>query len=130
MKHLVCSISCYLTSQADTSGKGAATQQKKQQEEHPDLGLSGSHELVKFLGRGGTGDTWLFNDRATGEEVAIKLVKRPVPKVIQPNLLREIRVSSVCLTSVKYASQQTMTEAASSILSSTRPFNNSAARSA
>lgn len=81
---------------AEKPGKAATNQQKKQEPEHPDLGLSGSHELVTFLGRGGTGDTWLFKDKATNEEVAIKLVKRPIPKIIQPNLLREIRVGATC----------------------------------
>ncbi|MCJ1461844.1 hypothetical protein MMC07_000443 [Pseudocyphellaria aurata] len=61
---------------------------------HPDVGLKGTHDLVKFLGRGGTGDTYLFTEKATGEEVAIKLMKRPLPKVIMPNILREIRIQS------------------------------------
>lgn len=82
-----------LQGDANKNGRTGAVAKKKE-EPHPDQGLSGSHELIKFLGRGGTGDTYLFRDRATGEEVAIKLVKRPVPKVLQPNLLREIRVSS------------------------------------
>lgn len=59
---------------------------------HPDSGLKGTHELIKFLGRGGTGDTYLFKDKATGEDVAVKLMKRPLAKVIMPNILREIRV--------------------------------------
>lgn len=82
------------TPQADGGARAGAPAPKKKEQEHPDLGLSGSHELVQFLGRGGTGDTFLFKDRATDEEVAIKLVRRPVPKVIQPALLREIRVRS------------------------------------
>ena len=64
---------------------------------HPDNGLKGTHELIKFLGRGGTGDTYLFKDKATGEDVAIKLMKRPLPKVIMPNILREIRVGQLTL---------------------------------
>lgn len=79
-------------------GSQPATQQKKVGGDEPDIGLSGSHEFVKFLGRGGTGDTHLYIDRASGEEVAIKLVKRPVPKLVQPNLLREIRVSVFMLS--------------------------------
>ena len=63
---------------------------------HPDFGLKDSHELIKFLGRGGTGDTWLFREKATGDAVAIKLIKRPIPKVVMPNILREIRVSLAC----------------------------------
>ena len=78
-----------------------ASQHKKVGADEPDIGLSGSHEFVKFLGRGGTGDTHLYKDRANGEEVAIKLVKRPVPKVVQPNLLREIRVRTLQKGSLK-----------------------------
>lgn len=63
---------------------------------HPDFGLKDSHELIKFLGRGGTGDTWLFREKATGDAVAIKLIKRPIPKVVMPNILREIRVGLPC----------------------------------
>ena len=43
--------------------------------------------------QGGTGQTLLYREKATGEQVAIKLIKRPIPKVIMPNILREITVS-------------------------------------
>ncbi|KAK9806506.1 hypothetical protein WJX73_005212 [Symbiochloris irregularis] len=76
------------------SAKAAAAPSGPTEQPHPDNGLKGSHELVKFLGRGGTGDTYLFKDKVTGEEVAIKLMKRPLPKVIMPNILREIRIQS------------------------------------
>lgn len=59
---------------------------------HPDFGLKETHDLKKFLGRGGTGDTYLFTDKRNNQPVAIKLIKRPIPKVILPNILREIRV--------------------------------------
>lgn len=85
--------------------------------------MSGSHEFVKFLGRGGTGDTHLYKDRANGEEVAIKLVKRPVPKVVQPNLLREIRVRTLrqgCLEVQDWAQIDRRTIRIDSTLSRTR----------
>lgn len=59
----------------------------------PDPGLWSSHKAMKSLGKGGTGETWLYKDRVTGEEVAIKLMKRPLPRIIEPNIQREIRVS-------------------------------------
>ena len=62
------------------------------QPQHPDNGVKGTHELGKFLGRGGTGDTYLFTEKTSREEVAINLMKRPLPKVIMPHILREIRV--------------------------------------
>ena len=33
--------------------------------------------------------------KATGDLVAIKLIKRPLPKIILPNILREIRVREI-----------------------------------
>ena len=59
---------------------------------HPDFGLDETHDLVKFLGKGGHGEIWLFRNKATGEEVAIKLIKRPIPKLVMPDILREIKV--------------------------------------
>jgi serine/threonine-protein kinase SRK2 len=41
---------------------------------------------------GGTGEAYLYKDKERGEMVAIKLIRRPLPKVIQPNILREIMV--------------------------------------
>ena len=59
----------------------------------PDVGLEASYELVHFLGRGGSGNTWLYRSRDTGELVAIKLIARPFPKVILPaQVEREIKV--------------------------------------
>ena len=59
---------------------------------HPDFGLDETHDLVKFLGKGGHGEIWLFKNKATGEEVAVKLIKRPIPKLVMPDILREIKV--------------------------------------
>ena len=41
---------------------------------------------------GGTGETFLYRDKQSGEQVAVKLIRRPLPKVIQANILREIMV--------------------------------------
>ncbi len=43
-------------------------------------------------GKGGTGDTWLFKDSNTGSEVAIKFIRRPLPKVLLTNIVREFQV--------------------------------------
>ena len=72
--------------------KPAAPVKGQKPETHPDFGLKETHDVIKFLGRGGTGDTYLFKDKQNGEEVAVKLIRRPIPKVIMPNILREIRV--------------------------------------
>lgn len=44
------------------------------------FGLESGYEAVRLLGRGGTGQTWLCRRRGTGEEVALKLQQRPLPK--------------------------------------------------
>ena len=59
----------------------------------PDFGVGEFYKPVKHLGRGGTGDTWLFKDIKTGKDVAIKFIKRPLPKVLHQNILREFTVS-------------------------------------
>eukprot|EP00884_Botryococcus_braunii_P002617 jgi/Botrbrau1/12356/Bobra.0239s0007.2 len=71
------------------SGQGEASR-----EEIPDPGLYSTHRAIKSLGKGGTGETWLYQDRVTGEEVAVKLMRRPLPKVIEPNIQREIRIQA------------------------------------
>ena len=60
----------------------------------PDRGLDAEFEYLKKLGSGGCGDTSLYRERATGELVAIKLIKRPLPSIVQNNILREITVRS------------------------------------
>jgi hypothetical protein len=66
-----------------------------QEETIPDPGLWSTHKAIKSLGKGGTGETWLYQNRLTGEEVAIKLMMRPLPKIIEPNIQREIRVRTL-----------------------------------
>ena len=44
-------------------------------------------------GKGGTGDTWAFKDTRSGEVMAIKFLKRPLPKVLVENIKREFTVS-------------------------------------
>ena len=43
-------------------------------------------------GRGGTGDTWLFKDLVNSRDVAVKFIKRPLPKVLRENIQREFTV--------------------------------------
>lgn len=46
-------------------------------------------------GRGGTGDTWAFLDKRTGQQVAIKFINRPLPKVLVQNIEREFTVRTI-----------------------------------
>ncbi len=58
----------------------------------PDAMLEPHWTYIKGLGKGGSGDTGLFRPTGGGDDVAIKLIKRPLPKVAMPNILREITV--------------------------------------
>lgn len=68
--------------------------QRKQESGKKDFGLGERYEPIKFLGRGGFSDTWLFRDLKTKETVAIKLMRRPVPPVLETSLLREILIQT------------------------------------
>ena len=57
-----------------------------------DAGLETEFEYIKLLGKGGTGETHLYRERKTGQLVAIKLVPRPLPRVLHESILREITV--------------------------------------
>mmetsp|Transcript_12691 Transcript_12691/g.38257 ORF Transcript_12691/g.38257 Transcript_12691/m.38257 type:complete len:418 (+) Transcript_12691:2731-3984(+) len=60
----------------------------------PDKMLAPHWDYIKALGKGGSGDTGLFRPTNGGEDVAIKLIKRPLPKVAMPNILREITIQA------------------------------------
>ncbi len=60
----------------------------------PDFGLQATHDVVKLLGKGGEGETWLLKVKDGGEEVAIKLIKRPIPKPALAVIKREIKIQS------------------------------------
>jgi hypothetical protein len=57
-----------------------------------DFGLAETHEPLRKLGQGGTGETWLCRDKRNNTLVAVKLVPRPIPKVLVSMLSHEIRV--------------------------------------
>jgi len=61
----------------------------------PDPGLDEQYEYIRLLGYGGTGQTLLYRNRRTDELAAIKLIKRPLPEIIQQRLLREFTVCTV-----------------------------------
>ena len=57
-----------------------------------------------IIGRGGTGDTWAFLDTRTGKQVAIKFIKRPLPKVLLQNIQREFTVRFISPQLVSFIS--------------------------
>ncbi|KAI3434633.1 hypothetical protein D9Q98_002700 [Chlorella vulgaris] len=74
------------------SHKAARTKGAGDQRSEFDIGPG--YKAVSHLGQGGTGDTWLFKETATGAEVAVKFIKRPLPKVLQTNILREFTIQA------------------------------------
>lgn len=60
----------------------------------PDFGLGDQFEVIKLLGTGGEGETWLCNDNTTQEQVAIKLIRRPIPKAVVNLIKREIKIQA------------------------------------
>ena len=78
------------TSTTGTKSSGAA----RSKSGVPDFGLGATHEVVKLLGRGGEGETWLIRDKTSGEEVAAKLIKRPIPKAALAVIKREIKIQA------------------------------------
>ncbi|GAX76556.1 hypothetical protein CEUSTIGMA_g4002.t1 [Chlamydomonas eustigma] len=60
----------------------------------PDFGLAATHDVIKLLGKGGEGETWLLKVKETGEEIAIKLIKRPIPKPALAVIKREIKIQA------------------------------------
>lgn len=76
-----------------TTASDHKAQRTKSGPDIPNFHLGPELTPVKHLGRGGTGDTWLFK-KADGEEVAVKFIKRPLPKVIMINILREFTIQA------------------------------------
>ena len=48
------------------------------------FGLQDTHVVLDVLGTGGEGSAWLMREKATGKLCAVKLIKRPVPRVLLP----------------------------------------------
>lgn len=80
---------------APTAVDPAATETAAAAASHPDPMRATSFRFVRDLGSGGTyrtGTTGLFHHIQTGEGVAVKLIKRPLPKAILPSVMQEIAV--------------------------------------
>jgi hypothetical protein len=57
-------------------------------------GIAPLEQVRKLLGEGGSGQTWLCLDRAARKQVAIKFMKRPIPKIVIPMMMHEIKVGA------------------------------------
>ena len=60
------------------------------------VGLDGTHQAVRLLGRGAAGEIWLFRDVKTRKMVAVKLFERPLDPGAVSAVLREIKVNLTC----------------------------------
>lgn len=60
----------------------------------PDFGLDKYYEVDKLLGVGGEGETWLCVDKQTNKQVAIKLMRRPIPRPMKHITLRSIQIQA------------------------------------
>ena len=75
-----------------TTSVGQSLQGKDVQNQSKKIGLAGTHQAVKLLGRGAAADIWLFRDLKHGNQVAVKLFERPLPEGALQAVLREIKV--------------------------------------
>jgi len=60
----------------------------------PDFGISDIYIVMRLLGEGGSGQTWLCQEVKTRATVAIKFIRRPIPKVMLPMLMHEIKIQA------------------------------------
>mmetsp|Transcript_13669 Transcript_13669/g.34391 ORF Transcript_13669/g.34391 Transcript_13669/m.34391 type:complete len:475 (-) Transcript_13669:1619-3043(-) len=58
------------------------------------FGLEGTHVVLDVLGTGGEGSAWLMHDIKANRLCAVKLIKRPVPRVLLPFLNQEITIQA------------------------------------
>jgi len=79
-----------------TTSVGQSLQGKDVQNQSKKIGLAGTHQAVKLLGRGAAADIWLFRDLKHGNQVAVKLFERPLPQAAVQAVLREIKVPLTC----------------------------------
>lgn len=75
-----------------SGGHDARKHKHVEQNKQPDFGLGTDFEVLRLLGTGGEGETWLCIDQRTKQEVAIKLVRRPIPRSITQIIQREIKI--------------------------------------
>eukprot|EP00195_Chlamydomonas_chlamydogama_P017435 CAMPEP_0202915134 /NCGR_PEP_ID=MMETSP1392-20130828/64899_1 /ASSEMBLY_ACC=CAM_ASM_000868 /TAXON_ID=225041 /ORGANISM="Chlamydomonas chlamydogama, Strain SAG 11-48b" /LENGTH=443 /DNA_ID=CAMNT_0049607039 /DNA_START=317 /DNA_END=1648 /DNA_ORIENTATION=- len=57
-------------------------------------GLAGAYKVIKLLGSGAEGNTWLVKDETNGQSWAIKLIKLPLPARFVQAIFREIKLQS------------------------------------
>lgn len=75
-------------------------------------------QVLKMLGEGGSGETWLCKDLRTGDELAIKFIQRPIPKIVLPMIFHEVKVRGLqpaCMHAWAFAAQGTIASPGSGV---------------
>lgn len=62
--------------------------------ELPDFAVSSHYKVLRMLGEGGSGETWLCRDAESGEERAVKYIQRPIPKIVLPMIYHEVKIQA------------------------------------
>mmetsp|Transcript_7770 Transcript_7770/g.19278 ORF Transcript_7770/g.19278 Transcript_7770/m.19278 type:complete len:422 (-) Transcript_7770:514-1779(-) len=66
----------------------------KPENDMPDFAVGQTHKVMRMLGEGGSGETWLCKDLNSGNDVAIKFIQRPIPKVVLPMIFHEVKIQA------------------------------------
>ncbi|KAL6779334.1 SNRK2I [Auxenochlorella protothecoides x Auxenochlorella symbiontica] len=87
-------MGCGSSTPATHDGSRGTSGGSRSKSSKDDFYVGDNYKRLKHLGKGGTGDTWLFKDSNTGSEVAIKFIRRPLPKVLLTNIVREFQIQA------------------------------------
>ncbi|KAL6764410.1 kinase-like domain-containing protein [Haematococcus lacustris] len=60
-----------------------------------DFAVADLFRVEHCLGRGAGGETWMCKDMSTGDTVAVKFIKRPLPKAVLPMLCQEVKIQAM-----------------------------------
>ena len=99
-----------------TTAAGQSLQGRDVTQQTKKVGLSGSFQAVKLLGRGAAADIWLFRDLKHGNQVAVKLFERPLPQAAKEAVLREIKVTAEIRLAANSRSEQVMVKGKSACM--------------
>eukprot|EP00873_Tetraselmis_striata_P012228 jgi/Tetstr1/432492/TSEL_021866.t1 len=77
---------------ANTAAQAPAAPAKAAGKDTEAFGMAATHTLGKALGSGACGEVWLMTEKATGTQVAVKVMPRPIPKKYEQRVVREVKI--------------------------------------
>lgn len=80
-------------STAKTNARAKPIPVERQQEAENHFGLK-THTVIRPLGTGGTGETYLCKRLDTGALEAVKVIKRPIPTILEKMIANEILIQA------------------------------------